>query len=126
MKPFQFARIFLGSLLVLTLALPTLSPADAKNNPITCVFSNIAETHTLDPAIAFSSDGILFVRNVYEGLTEYEPGTAKVRPLLATGWEVDEEKMSFFDPILSNYRGGGNSGWVLRRVDLPPRPARGT
>ena len=95
MKPFQFARIFLGSLLVLTLALPTLSPADAKNNPITCVFSNIAETHTLDPAIAFSSDGILFVRNVYEGLTEYEPGTAKVRPLLATGWEVSGDGLKY-------------------------------
>ena len=33
------------------------------------VFSNIAETTTLDPAIAFSSDGFEFVRNVYEGLT---------------------------------------------------------
>jgi peptide/nickel transport system substrate-binding protein len=55
---------------------------------ISVVFSNIAETPTLDPAVAFSSDGFEFVRNVYEGLLEYVPGSPKVRPLLATKWKV--------------------------------------
>lgn len=60
----------------------------AATADVTAVFSNIAETPTLDPAIAFSSDGFEFVRNVYEGLLEYVPGQPTVRPLLATKWTV--------------------------------------
>jgi ABC-type transport system substrate-binding protein len=60
----------------------TAVPAEAPaKEPITIVFSNIAETGTLDPAIAFSSDGLEFVRNVYEGLLDYAPGTTDLR-----GW----------------------------------------
>lgn len=54
------------------------------------VFSNIAETPTLDPAITFSSDGLLVARNVYEGLLEYEPYTNELVPALATDWTVDD------------------------------------
>lgn len=62
---------------------------------ISVVFSNIAETPTLDPAIAFSSDGFEFVRNVYEGLLEYVPGSPKVRPLLATGWKTSADGRTY-------------------------------
>jgi len=76
----------------------TASARSAKSTAdITAVFSNIAETPTLDPAIAFSSDGFEFVRNVYEGLLEYVPGKPTVRPLLATKWTVspDGKKYTF-------------------------------
>jgi peptide/nickel transport system substrate-binding protein len=59
-----------------------------KTAAVTAVFSNISETPTLDPAIAFSSDGFEFVRNTYEGLLEYVPGSPALRPLLATKWAV--------------------------------------
>lgn len=62
---------------------------------ISVVFSNISETPTLDPAIAFSSDGFEFVRNVYEGLLEYMPGSPKVRPLLATSWTVSKNGLVY-------------------------------
>ena len=58
-------------------------------------FSNIAETPTLDPAVAFSSDGFEFVRNVYEGLLEYVPGGVNVRPLLATSWKVSPDGKTY-------------------------------
>jgi peptide/nickel transport system substrate-binding protein len=61
----------------------------------TAVFSNVAETPTLDPAVAFSSDGFEFVRNVYEGLVEYAPGTLDLRPLLATKWEQSDDGLTY-------------------------------
>jgi peptide/nickel transport system substrate-binding protein len=59
------------------------------------VFSNVAETPTLDPAVAFSSDGFEFVRNVYEGLLEYAPGSTELRPLLATEWTTSDDGLTY-------------------------------
>ena len=62
---------------------------------LTAVFSNIAETPTLDPGIIFSSDGMLFARNVYEGLLAYEPFTNELIPALATEWEVADDDVTY-------------------------------
>lgn len=59
------------------------------------VFSNIAETTTLDPAIAFSSDGFEFVRNVYDSLTMYEPGGVEIQPALADSWTVSDDNKTY-------------------------------
>lgn len=69
--------------------------SEGSAEPITIVFSNIAETATLDPAIAFSSDGILFVRNVYEGLLEYVPASTELKPGLAESWKLSEDGLSY-------------------------------
>lgn len=63
--------------------------------PITATYSNIAQTATLDPAIAFSSDGFVYVRNVYEGLLEYKPGTMTLQGVLATDWKSAADGLSF-------------------------------
>lgn len=68
---------------------------DASDAPITAVYSNIAETATLDPAIIFSSDGFVFARNVYEGLVEYKPGSVEIQPLLAESWETSDDGLTF-------------------------------
>lgn len=68
---------------------------DASDAPITAVYSNIAETATLDPAIIFSSDGFVFARNVYEGLVEYKPGTVEIQPLLAESWDTSADGLTF-------------------------------
>lgn len=59
------------------------------------VFSNIAETTTLDPAIAFSSDGFEFTRNVYDALTMYEPGGVKPIPALAESWTINDTNTEY-------------------------------
>jgi peptide/nickel transport system substrate-binding protein len=59
------------------------------------VFSNISETTTLDPAIAFSSDGFEFVRNVYDSLTMYQPGGVTVEPALAESWKADDTSTAY-------------------------------
>lgn len=67
----------------------------ASGQPNTIVFSNIAETSTLDPAIAFSSDGLEFVRNVYEGLLEYVPASTELKPALAEKWDVSSDGLVY-------------------------------
>lgn len=84
----------LATILVLATAACGGDDQEAQED-ISVVFSNISETPTLDPAIAFSSDGFEFVRNVYEGLLEYVPGEPEVRPLLATEWEVSDDGLVY-------------------------------
>lgn len=67
----------------------------AAKGEITATFSNIAETPTLDPAVAFSSDGLEFVRNVYEGLLEYKPASTELLPALATAWKPSDEGLTY-------------------------------
>jgi peptide/nickel transport system substrate-binding protein len=84
-------KILVGSLTaVLLIAIPTAQAA-----PITAVYSNIAQTATLDPAIAYSSDGFVFIRNVYEGLIEYKPGSMDLQPLLASSWKVSRDGKTY-------------------------------
>ena len=56
------------------------------------VFSNIAQTASLDPAVAWSSDGMLFVRSAYDTLLEYPPGAqpAIAQPALASEWSTED------------------------------------
>lgn len=77
------------------------SRVTADSEPIRAVFSNVAETPTLDPAIAFSSDGLLFVRNVYEGLLEYAPASTELRPALAESWDVSDDGLTYSFTIRS-------------------------
>lgn len=75
---------------------PAEEPAQAETDePITIVFSNIAETGTLDPAMVASSDGLEFVRNVYEGLLAYEPASPELVPALAESWDVSDDGLEY-------------------------------
>jgi peptide/nickel transport system substrate-binding protein len=73
----------------------TATTGQDSAEPLTIVFSNIAETATLDPAIAYSSDGLEFVRNVYEGLLEYVPASTELKPALAESWEASEDGLTY-------------------------------
>jgi peptide/nickel transport system substrate-binding protein len=76
-------------------AIDASKAATGSGQPTSIVFSNIAETSTLDPAIAFSSDGLLFVRNVYEGLLEYAPASTELKPALAERWEASANGLEY-------------------------------
>jgi len=77
---------------------------EAAKGEVTAVFSNIAETPTLDPAIAFSSDGLEFVRNVYEGLLEYKPASTELQPALATAWKPAADGLSYTFALRQNVK----------------------
>ena len=69
--------------------------ASPEQGPISAVISNISESPTLDPAVAYSSDGFLFVRNVYDTLTQYEPGGVEIKPSLAESWEMSDDATEY-------------------------------
>lgn len=82
----------------LTLALSACGQqanSSSEDGDVSVVFSNIAETTTLDPAIAYSSDGFEFVRNVYDSLTQYAPGGVDIEPSLAESWEMSDDAMEY-------------------------------
>jgi len=74
---------------------PTANTSATSSTNITATYSNIAETASLDPAIVFSSDGLIFVRNVYETLLEYKPSTMDLQPLLAESWTISPDGLSY-------------------------------
>ncbi|WP_159501253.1 ABC transporter substrate-binding protein [Microbacterium sp. 18062] len=69
------------------------TPSEAGD--VSVSFSNIAETQTLDPAIAFSSDGLEFVRNVYDSLTAYDVGGVTIGPSIASEWEMNDDATEY-------------------------------
>ena len=80
------------------------------------MFSNIAETPTLDPAIAFSSDGLEFVRNVYDSLTMYEPGGVDPKPSLAESWTANATNTQYTFKLRSGVK--FHSGAAFTSADV--------
>jgi peptide/nickel transport system substrate-binding protein len=93
-KKRSLTAVAVGAVAALTLT-ACGQQASTQEGAITAVFSNIAESPTLDPAVAYSSDGFLFVRNVYDTLTQYEPGGAEIKPSLAETWEVSDDATEY-------------------------------
>lgn len=71
------------------------SIASRKIPQIHVVWVNVALPSNLDPAIGFASDTLQFIRNVYEGLLEYAPGSTVLRPALATSYTVSPDGLTW-------------------------------
>ncbi len=61
----------------------------------TVVAGLVAEPTSLDPAQLTDINSMRLVRNIYDGLTDFEPGTFNIRPSLATSWEVSGDGLSY-------------------------------
>jgi peptide/nickel transport system substrate-binding protein len=59
------------------------------------VWTNVALSSNIDPAIGFDSDTLQVVRNVYEGLLEYVPGGTAVRPALAESYSASPDGLTY-------------------------------
>jgi peptide/nickel transport system substrate-binding protein len=55
------------------------------------IFVHSADAGTLDPAVESSANSLLPASHIYEGLTEFEPGTTTPMPALATEWDASED-----------------------------------
>lgn len=71
------------------------SAAFAQDKNVTVVLTEVLEV--VDPCMAARSDvGRVVLQNVSETLTEFDPGTSKLLPRLATEWEqVDDTTWRF-------------------------------
>lgn len=50
-----------------------------------------------DPDVYYAGEGLLLTRNLYEGLVQYQPGTAarKIIPSLATSWTISPDGLTY-------------------------------
>lgn len=50
-----------------------------------------------DPDVYYAGEGLLLTRNLYEGLVQYQPGTAlrKIIPSLATSWTISPNGLTY-------------------------------
>ncbi len=81
----------------------------ASATPDASASANIPRSHTLtlsflqdpgqppDPAVFYAGQGLLLQDNIYDGLVQYEPGTAKrvIEPDLATSWTVSKNDQTY-------------------------------
>jgi peptide/nickel transport system substrate-binding protein len=54
-----------------------------------------ADAGTLDPALETSANSLLPAYHIYEGLTDFEPGTTTPVPRLATSWEASPDGLEW-------------------------------
>jgi len=82
-----------AAMLALSLALGL--PAGAASAQETARFPIATDFDSFDPDNAFEMDGLASINNVYEGLVEYVPGSAEIRGLLATDWDISEDGLTY-------------------------------
>lgn len=82
-------------------AVPAVSPfaanTAAQDAPQggTVIVGLVAEPTSLDPGQLTDINSMRLVRNIYDGLTGFEPGTFTIKPLLAESWEISEDGQTY-------------------------------
>jgi oligopeptide transport system substrate-binding protein len=66
------------------------SPMRQDTEPVTIYGVNAEVVPSWDPQVASDSVSIPVIENLFLGLTDVDPQTTKIRPELATSWEVNE------------------------------------
>ncbi len=61
----------------------------------TFVFAQSADAGTLDPALETSANSLAPATHIYDGLTEFEPGTTTPIPALAESWDVSDDGLEW-------------------------------
>ncbi|KAB0676832.1 ABC transporter substrate-binding protein [Aureimonas leprariae] len=74
------------------LATPTIAAAQSGGSITVTYKDDIA---TLDPAIGYDWQNFSMIKAIFDGLMDYEPGTAKLRPGLAESYEISADGKVF-------------------------------
>lgn len=61
------------------------------DNKVTLHWNLGTEPPTLDPALATDTTSVDLDRNLFVGLTEFDPVTGAISPMLATDWDVSDD-----------------------------------
>jgi peptide/nickel transport system substrate-binding protein len=65
-------------------------PVEAGPNETLVYALDATDLLTLDPALAYEFSGIQVVGNMYETLVSFDPGSAELKGVLATEWNVED------------------------------------
>jgi peptide/nickel transport system substrate-binding protein len=90
---FSKNRRLFGGMLTLAAALMLSAAPVLAQEVLRVPYSS--DIGSFDPDNAFEVQALGAINNVYEGLTEYEPGTTKIRGLLAKSWEVSPDGLTY-------------------------------
>ena len=53
------------------------------------------DVSTLDPAIGYDWQNWSIIKSIFDGLTDYEPGTTNIVPHLASSWTVSDDGLTY-------------------------------
>jgi len=70
-------------------------PTEVPAEPMVLTFAQSADAGTLDPALETSANSLAPASHIYEGLTQFDPGTTTPIPSLATGWEASDDGLEW-------------------------------
>ncbi len=68
-----------------------VAPATRYDGKVTLNWNLSTEPPTLDPALATDTTSVDLDRNLFIGLTDFDPVTGAVTPMLATSWDVSDD-----------------------------------
>jgi peptide/nickel transport system substrate-binding protein len=71
------------------------SSSNAGNGALPVVYESHVIATNLDPDIGVDGDSLLFIRNVYEGLLQYAPGSTTLQPALATSYTTSDGGLTY-------------------------------
>ncbi len=72
-----------------------VAPATRYDGKVTLNLNLGTEPPTLDPALATDTTSVNLDRNLFVGLTEFDPVTGDVSPMLATDWSVSDDGLTW-------------------------------
>src|SRR5688572_2650562 len=82
------------ALAALLAASPALSQDDIKQGGSMIVtYQN--DVSTLDPAIGYDWQNWSIIKSIFDGLMDYEPGTANLTPDLAESYTISDDGMTY-------------------------------
>ena len=93
------AALFGGSALLNS---PALAGLERMTAGFGAVWAGNAIAANLDPALGFDANSLQFIRNVYEGLLEYAPGSTTLRPALAQSYVESPDRLTYTFTIRPN------------------------
>ena len=97
-----FVLLFVASMVLAACA--QQAEPEAEGPPVTIHFNWGAEPPTADPSLASDNVSIGVIRNIFVGLTQFDPVSGEVLPYLATEWESGEDA-------------DGNQTWTFKLRD---------
>ena len=94
-KPHKASTVCWLSVLVLALSITVCPVVKAAKNPAELKVGIHYTIATMDPAFITSRGQDQTVRNIFDGLVNWKPGTVEIEPALAESWEVSADGLSY-------------------------------
>ena len=78
---------------LLALSVPSRADEPRNGGSLTIAFKD--DVATLDPAIGYDWQNWALIKSVFNTLMDYEPGTTKLRPMLAESYTVSQDGLTY-------------------------------